>query len=148
MQSQPLKFFSISKFVELMKEKNRSYMSASVYFESSDTFKNKFGKICIKPVMLQLSTLGKHEYIKHQQILDMFDGQLVLYFKESRSRYYPNNQNDLFYLLINFEKQECVNYEYYHSEMFRCGIKKNVMMIRKQEVKATGDENEIPDDAF
>ena len=101
MQAQTLKFFSISKFVEFMHNRGieqnpkELYTRASLYYEGHDAFKNKYGKICVKPVFM---VLHKHDasikkiYIKHQQILDMFDGQLVLTFTESKKRDMPNKR--------------------------------------------------------
>ena len=57
------------------------YTGAVLYYEGHDAFKNKYGKICVKPVLIELRKYDAREftgikniYIKHQQILDMFDG--------------------------------------------------------------------------
>ena len=122
MQAQTLKFFSISKFVEYMRNRGieqtpkELYTGASLYYEGHDAFKNKYGKICVKPVLIELRKCDGHVvkkiYIKHQQILDMFDGQLVLTFTESKKRDMPNKK-DLFYISIQFEQEEYNNIKYH-----------------------------------
>ena len=47
-------------------------------------FKNKFGKLCIKPVMLKITKNMKDEYMKHQKILDLFEAQPILTFNEGK----------------------------------------------------------------
>ena len=47
------KFFSIAKFVEFMNNKYNNPSGAIVYFEASQSFMNKFDKICVKPVMIK-----------------------------------------------------------------------------------------------
>ena len=75
------KFFSITKFVEFMNDKYNNPSGVIVYFEASQAFMNKFDKICVKPVMIKVQKL-KDVYIKHEDIIKMFDGQLILTFTE------------------------------------------------------------------
>ena len=160
MQAQTLKFFSISKFVEYMskhgneQETKEWYTGASLYYEGHDAFKNKYGKICVKPVFMVLYKHDGHEftsikkiYIKHQQILDMFDGQLVLTFTESKKRDTPNKK-DLFYISIHFEQEEYNNIKYYPSETFTLlpssnYYKKIIDAVRNQIVRKAPEEVEL-----
>ena len=155
MQAQTLKFFSISKFVEFMRNRANEqtpkelYTGASLYYEGHDAFKNKYGKICVKPVLIELRKFDgiKKIYIKHQQILDMFDGQLVLTFTESKKRDMPNKK-DLFYISIQFEQEEYNNIKYYPSETFTLlpssnYYKKIIDAVRNQIVRKAPEEVEL-----
>ena len=130
------------------------YTGATLYYEGHDAFKNKYGKICVKPVLIELRKCDgrkcdgiKKIYIKHQQILDMFDGQLVLTFTESKKRDMPNKK-DLFYISIQFEQEEYNNIKYYPSETFRflssSNYYKNIIdAVRNQIVRKAPEEVEL-----
>ena len=71
------KFFSITKFVEFMNDKYNNPSGAIVYFEASQSFMNKFDKVCVKPVMIKVCHSVAHApagsfqklkdvYIKHE----------------------------------------------------------------------------------
>ena len=150
------KFFSITKFVEFMNNKYNNPSGAIVYFEASQSFMNKFDKICVKPVMIKVQKL-KDIYIKHEDIIKMFDGQLVLTFTENRSRHLPRDKQNLYYLTIDFNQKEYNGFTYYKTEMFQSMNPKNVELIRKQIIRPNKEdantthliqEHEIPPDAF
>ena len=153
------KFFSITKFVEFMNDKYNNPSGVIVYFEASQAFMNKFDKICVKPVMIKVQKL-KDVYIKHEDIIKMFDGQLILTFTENRSRHLPRDKQNLYYLTIDFNQKEYNGVTYYKTEMFQSMNPKNVELIRKQTIvniirhnkeggnTETTQEHEIPPDAF
>ena len=153
------RFFSIAKFVEFMNNKYNNPSGAIVYFEASQSFMNKFDKICVKPVMIKVQKL-KDIYIKHEDIIKMFDGQLVLTFTENRSRHLPRDKQNLYYLTIDFNQKEYNGFTYYKTEMFQSMNPKNVELIRKQIIRPNKEdanttqnhepeqEHEIPPDAF
>ena len=151
------KFFSITKFVEFMNDKYNNPSGAIVYFEASQSFMNKFDKICVKPVMIKVQKL-KDVYIKHEDIIKMFDGQLILTFTENRSRHLPRDKQNLYYLTIDFNQKEYNGVTYYPTEMFQSMNPKNVELIRKQIIRHNKEgtnteleftqEHEIPPDAF
>ena len=161
------KFFSIAKFVEFMNNKYNNPSGAIVYFEASQSFMNKFDKICVKPVMIKVQKL-KDIYIKHEDIIKMFDGQLILTFTENRSRHLPRDKQNLYYLTIDFNQKEykapygaqgeAHGFTYYKTEMFQSTNPKNVELIRKQIIRPNKEganteqefiqEHEIPPDAF
>lgn len=155
------RFFSITKFVEFMNNKYNNPSGAIVYFEASQSFMNKFDKICVKPVMIKVQKL-KDIYIKHEDIIKMFDGQLVLTFTENRSRHLPRDTQHLYYLTIDFNQKEYNGFTYYKTEMFQSMNPKNVELIRKQIIRPNKEganteqepereftqEHEIPPDAF
>ena len=151
------KFFSITKFVEFMNDKYNNPSGVIVYFEASQAFMNKFDKICVKPVMIKVQKL-KDIYIKHEDIIKMFDGQLILTFTENRSRHLPRDKQNLYYLTIDFNQKEYNGFTYYKTEMFQSMNPKNVELIRKQIIRHNKEgtnteleftqEHEIPPDAF
>ena len=153
------KFFSITKFVEFMNDKYNNPSGVIVYFEASQAFMNKFDKICVKPVMIKVQKL-KDVYIKHEDIIKMFDGQLILTFTENRSRHLPRDKQNLYYLTIDFNQKEYNGFTYYKTEMFQSMNTKNVELIRKQIIRHNKEgtnterkqeftqEHEIPPDAF
>ena len=151
------KFFSITKFVEFMNDKYNNPSGAIVYFEASQSFMNKFDKICVKPVMIKVQKL-KDIYIKHEDIIKMFDGQLILTFTENRSRHLPRDKQNLYYLTIDFNQKEYNGFTYYKTEMFQSMNPKNVELIMKQIIRHNKEgtnteleftqEHEIPPDAF
>ncbi|WP_285959356.1 DUF4108 domain-containing protein, partial [Thomasclavelia spiroformis] len=119
------KFFSITKFVEFINDKYNNPSGVIVYFEASQAFMNKFDKICVKPVMIKVQKL-KDIYIKHEDIIKMFDGQLILTFTENRSRHLPRDKQNLYYLTIDFNQKEYNGFTYYKTEMFQSMNPKNV----------------------
>ena len=151
------KFFSITKFVEFINDKYNNPSGVIVYFEASQAFMNKFDKICVKPVMIKVQKL-KDIYIKHEDIIKMFDGQLILTFTENRSRHLPRDKQNLYYLTIDFNQKEYNGVTYYKTEMFQSMNTKNVELIRKQIIRHNKEgtnteqeftqEHEIPPDAF
>ena len=151
------KFFSITKFVEFMNDKYNNPSGVIVYFEASQAFMNKFDKICVKPVMIKVQKL-KDIYIKHEDIIKMFDGQLILTFTENRSRHLPRDKQNLYYLTIDFNQKEYNGVTYYKTEMFQSMNTKNIELIRKQIIRHNKEgtnteleftqEHEIPPDAF
>lgn len=147
--SRDLKFFTISKFVEFMTTKYKGASNAVAYFNASQAYRNKFDRICIKPIMIKISQDSRDVYIKHEQILKMFDGQLVLSFSENQSRYLPHQKRDLLYLTIDFEPREYHEFLYYQTEVFRSTNQRNIQIIRKQEVPMiqTHEEELIPEES-
>ena len=151
------KFFSITKFVEFINDKYNNPSGVIVYFEASQAFMNKFDKICVKPVMIKVQKL-KDVYIKHEDIIKMFDGQLILTFTENRSRHLPRDKQNLYYLTIDFNQKEYNGFTYYKTEMFQSMNPKNVELIMKQIIRHDKEgtnteleftqEHEIPPDAF
>lgn len=155
MQSESVCFYSITKFVEFMKSKFSHSVGAIVYFEASNMFKNKFGKLCIKPVMLKVQigvTTDKDVYIKHQKIIDMFEGQPIITFSEGKTRFMPKDKRNLYYLAVDFCIKEYNGIKYYPSEMFECIVKNNIKLIRDNIIKPSEAkeiiEEEIPPDAL
>ena len=142
-----IKFFSVSKFVNFMKTKYSNLTGLIVYFEAANMFKNKFGKLCIKPVMLKLQLNKiKDEYMKHQLILETFEAQPIISFNEGKKHWLEKDKSKLLYLAIDIDEKEFNGHKYFPSEMLMCSKQKNIDLIRKNEVKISFIQNEIVED--
>ena len=153
-------FFSITKFVEFMHNIYPDSTAAFVYFESSDTFKNKFNKICIKPVFITIHqglTTTRNLYLKHKGIINLFGIQPIISFNEHKYTSFTNSNNSLLYLSIYFKPKQYNDAQYYPFVVFKCIVNKNIELIRKNEIKNEQNnssiffnsfEDEIPDNVF
>ena len=146
-------FFSITKFVEFMHNIYPDSSSAFVYFESSNVFKNKFNKICIKPVFITIHqglTTTRNLYLKHQGIINLFNIQPVISFNEHKYTSFTKVNNSLLYLSINFKLKQLNDFQYYPFIVSKCIVDKNIKLIRKNEINNSFNnfEDEIPDDVF
>ena len=153
MQTTTTQFYSITKFVEFMHNIYPDSTSAFVYFESSDTFKNKFNKICIKPVFITIHqglTTTRNLYLKHQGIINLFNIQPVISFNEHKYTSFTNFNNSLLYLSINFKLKQLNDFQYYPFIVSKCIVDKNIKLIRDNEINNSFNnfEDEIPDDVF
>ena len=131
---QDVKFFSVSKFVEFMKTKyeNIDYMFA--YFETSSAFKNRFGRICVKPVFFKLFINKETTYIKHSEILEMFESQPIISYSEGKTKYLPKNKEGLYYITIFFTTKEWNGVKYHPTKINETKSENNVKLIREQEI--------------
>ena len=141
-----LAYNSITKFVETIgkytKQNHSTFpISANVYFEAKDTFKNKYKQLCIKPVFIELFTVqDKKIYINHKQILEIYEKQLCISFSESEKRSLPKNKSKLMILNVIFEAQEYKEFIYYPSEIRQCTNQQNINNIRNQIIDEPKDE--------
>ena len=149
-------FFSITKFVEFMHNKYPNSTAASVYFESSDTFKNKFNKICIKPVFITIHQgllTTRNHYLKHEAIINVFHIQPIISFNEHKYTSFTNSNNELLYLSIYFKPKQFNDTQYYPFMISKCIVNKNIELIRKNKIGNPfiilhKPEDEIPDGIF
>ena len=78
-------FLSVSQFVEFINEHKQQILEwgkitdpfcilgCLLYFEPNATFKNKFNKVCIKPIAITFNGLDKKFTISHNKVLELFD---------------------------------------------------------------------------
>ena len=128
-------FKSVTKFVDAIKEEYDSVKTAILYFENDDAFKNQFDKICIKPVFIQLKKKTKSITLTNQKINDLFKGQLIVSFGEASFKRLPSEDHLICELLINFDPKVYKEQIYYETNLLICSNKKNIEMIRKQEIQ-------------
>ena len=158
-----LKWFSVTKFVseihklqknQEIKLPNDIIYTIELYFDGHDVFINKFNQICVKPVLIRLNTTEykeKYIYIKHEDILNMFDGQPVVSCSQNRDRFIPD-KNKCVMFSISTSIQDFRGISYYPSYMKYVTMKNTITMINKSRVKIHKDneetEEEIPLNAF
>ena len=128
-------FLSVSQFVEFINEHKQQILEfgkitnqfciigCSLYFEPYATFKNKYNKMCIKPIAITFNGLNKKFTIGHNKVLSLFDNlQPIITFHESMKRTINKNES-LQYLSVGFEQKEYDNTLYYPTEIYTCLIK-------------------------
>lgn len=143
-------FVSITKFVEFINNNINfeNIIKSICYFEGDEMFKNKYEKQCVKPLFIELiSKNGDIKYISHKEILNLFDGQLVISYNENqRRKIEPKKDHAIYKLTILFEKKQFNGNNYYNSNIIECNNVNNCEKIRKQVTQFV--ENDLPDDYF
>lgn len=90
---------------------------------------------------IELFTVSdKKIYIKHKEIIEIYEKQLCVSFNESEKRSLPKNKSKLFILNVNFEIQEYNEYAYYPSEIRQCTNQQNINRIRNQTIDEPKNE--------
>ena len=116
--------------------------SISLWFETNETFINRFNQIVIKPIALTLRTSDKSVTLTHQTLLNVFNNmQLLVSFSKNKKRSVSKSKNgELMYLSIDMIKKE-LDKEYYPS---RTGFTSNKSVVQNILTKKI-DENEDDD---
>lgn len=125
-------FCSVNKFVDYCSQNFKNYTSAVLYFENKDAFKNQYERLCIKPVFIQLKNDKKCYNMKHQEIIERFEGNLIVSFKENNSKKLPEDKDLLCELIVKFEKKIIEENVYYPSRIIICNNEYNIEKVRKQ----------------
>ncbi len=72
---------NLTKFVDELKAFDKinfnDFEGCNVYFEGNDTYRNKFGKLGIRPVAVEMRGLN-NILITHKTLLEYFKGQPVI----------------------------------------------------------------------
>lgn len=124
---------SVNQFVEYVKRNYSDINTATLYFENNDAFKNdKFDRLCIKPIFIQLKSDKKSFNLKHKEILDRFEGELIISFSESEKKKLPDDKSLLCELIVKFDKKTFDKNVYYPSRIITCSNKFNIEKIREQ----------------
>ena len=117
--------------------------SISLWFETNETFLNRFNQIVIKPIALTLRTSDKSVTLTHQTLLNVFNNmQPLISFTKNKKRSVSKSKNgELMYLSIDMIKKELDGKEYYPS---RTGFTSNKSVVQNILTKKI-DENEDDD---
>lgn len=147
-------FFSVTKFVnklieydnDLLNKNNYTKYKPSivVYFEAKDVYKNKFG-LSIKPLFIKANSTPI-KCIKFDKILEIFQCQPIICFKENKDRYIPaeENRKDMFSLNISLEQSEFNEIKYYPSFMLHENSgDTNIKKIRNHIIEYNKKDEEI-----
>ena len=146
MEQQQKVYCSVTKIANKVKEINENAKQLRLYFDSTEMFKNKFDSLVIKPVLLAYdSTEKKNETIKHEKLLQLFDGKrLMVSFKPSPNRQMIKNNHGYYYLNIDLTENEYKGIKYYPAKILGPISEMKASKIRSQIVTLTS----IPEDAF
>ncbi len=146
-----LHFSSISKFVDFINSINTDINKAFLYFEGNIVFKNMYEKHCIKPIFIELINKNNESiFMPHKEIIEKFDGQLVIAYNESNRRKIEEaKKENLYRMVIYFKPKTFSGNTYYNSIIQEVTNEKNKEHIRKQVVEIAEEvENDIPDQIF
>ena len=145
-------FFSVTRFVEYVQQNkhtitNGAVLGVKLWFETNESFTNKFNKACIKPIALTINGLHKSVVLGHKKLLEFFNTQPIVSFNENKNRV-VNKREDIQYLGINFEKKEFNNIQYYPCEIMTSLDNKLVERIKESKVVNNVNEEEVDESEF
>lgn len=136
-------FLNLTKFVDELKAFDKinfnDFEGCNVYFEGNDTYKNKFGKLGIRPVAIEMRGLN-NILITHKTLLEYFKGQPVISSSKLWDRLNPADKSKVHVLKVSFTTKEYEGTPYYPAHISIISIKRNIEKIRNQEVN---EETEI-----
>lgn len=136
-------FLNLTKFVDELKAFEKinfnDFEGCNVYFEGNDTYKNKFGKLGIRPVAVEMRGLN-NILITHKTLLEYFKGQPVISSSKLWDRLNPADKSKVHVLKVSFTTKEYEGTPYYPAQISILSIKSNIEKIRNQEVN---EETEI-----
>ena len=106
-------YFSINKLMNYINE-NKVFeqysepRTISLWFESNETFVNKFKQVVIKPIAITLRGSDKPVTLTHQTLINAFNNkQPFVSFSKNKNRCVPKTKNgELSFLLIDMTQKE------------------------------------------
>ncbi len=131
-----INYYSVTKFVNKLSEHIENLLNSNdyleIYFEGSDITKNQYG-ISVKPIFITINQ-NPTKVIKYDKIIEFFDVQPILTFKENKNRWIPNSKDkkNMFKLVVSLTQEEYKGFKYYPSQMKTCTNQQNCDKIRKQ----------------
>ena len=164
-------YFSINKFISYVNENKPFEQSLrgrienpytdpktiSLWFETNETFTNKFKQVVIKPIAITLRNPEKSITLTHQTIIDAFNNkQPYISFNENKNKTVPKTKNgELSFLLIEMTQMEfkgtsspgskSQQKKYYPS---RTGLTTNKEVVKNILEKKLNEETEEGDYGF
>ena len=92
-------------------------VNISLWFESNETFVNKFKQVVIKPIALTLRTSDKSVTLTHQSLINAFNNkQPFVSFSKNKNRCVPKTKNgELALLIIDMTQKEFDGKKFYPS---------------------------------
>ena len=136
-------FLNLTKFVDELKAFDKinfnDFEGCNVYFEGNDTYRNKFGKLGIRPVAVEMKGLN-NILITHKTLLEYFKGQPVISSSKLWDRLNQADKSKVHVLKVSFTTKEYEGTPYYPAQISILSIKSNIEKIRNQEVN---EETEI-----
>ena len=141
--------FSINKLINYINENKvfKQYSeprTISLWFESNETFVNKFKQVVIKPIAITLTGSDKSITLTHQNLIDAFDNkQQFVSFSKNKNRSVPKMKNgELAFLSIDMTQKEFEGKKFYPS---RTSFTTNKAVVKNILEKKIDDHDEEED---
>ena len=142
-------YFSINKLMSYINE-NKLFdkyvdpVNISLWFESNETFVNKFKQVVIKPIAITLRGSDKPVTLTHQTLINAFDNkQPFVSFSKNKNRCVPKSKSgELPFLSIEMTQKEFDGKKYYPS---RTGLTTNKEVVKNILEKKLNEETEEED---
>ena len=154
-------YFSVNKLMSYINENKlfdkslrgrieNSYVdpvNISLWFESNETFVNKFKQVVIKPIAITLRGSDKSVTLTHQSLIDAFDNkQPFVSFSKNKKRSVPKSKSgELSFLSIDMTQKEFDGKKYYPS---RTSFTTNKTLVKNILEKKLNEETEEEDYGF
>ena len=145
-------YFSINKLMNYINE-NKLFdkyvdpVNISLWFESNETFVNKFKQVVIKPIAITLKGSDKSVTLTHQSLIDAFENkQPFVSFSKNKKRSVPKTKNgELSFLSIDMTQKEFDGKKYYPS---KTSFTTNKVVVKNILDKKIDEETEEEDYGF
>ena len=145
-------YFSINKLMSYINE-NKLFdkyvdpVNISLWFESNETFVNKFKQVVIKPIAITLKGSDKSVTLTHQSLIDAFDNkQPFVSFSKNKKRSVPKSKSgELSFLSIDMTQKEFEGKKYYPS---KTSFTTNKTLVKNILDKKIDEETEEEDYGF
>ena len=145
-------YFSINKLMSYINE-NKLFdkyidpINISLWFESNETFVNKFKQVVIKPIAITLKGSDKSVTLTHQSLIDAFDNkQPFVSFSKNKKRSVPKSKSgELSFLSIDMTQKEFEGKKYYPS---KTSFTTNKTLVKNILDKKIDEETEEEDYGF
>ena len=106
-------YFSINKLMNYINEnklfdKYSEPRTISLWFESNETFVNKFKQFVIKPIAITLKGSDKSVTLNHQSLIDAFDNKqpFVSFSKNKNIKVFCCENEEFAFLLIDMTQKD------------------------------------------
>ena len=145
-------YFSINKLMNYINE-NKVFeqysepRTISLWFESNETFVNKFKQVVIKPIAITLRGSDKPVTLTHQTLINAFNNkQPFVSFSKNKKRSVPKSKNgELPFLSIDMTSKELDGKKFYPS---RTSFTTNKAVVKNILDKKIEEESEEEDYGF
>ena len=145
-------YFSINKLMSY-KNENKLFdkyvdpINISLWFESNETFVNKFKQVVIKPIAITLKGSDKSVTLTHQSLIDAFDNkQPFVSFSKNKKRSVPKTKSgELSFLSIDMTQKDFDGKKFYPS---KTSFTTNKTLVKNILDKKIDEESEEEDYGF
>ena len=142
-------YFSINKLMNYINEnklfdKYVDHINISLWFESNETFVNKFKQVVIKPIAITLKGSDKSVTLNHQSLIDAFDNkQPFVSFSKNKKRSVPKSKSgELSFLSIDMTQKDFDGKKFYPSKTSFTTNKTLVKNILDKKIEEESEEED------